>query len=95
MNLLLISGGSSESDLSDSDSVFGINSGADCDAGIHPDSGVDYGAESGVDSGANFGTNSGAKSGADSGIGSGIDSGIGTSSEIRIGFGIGIENLLR
>ena len=29
-----ISGGSSESDLPDSDSVFGINSGADSDVGL-------------------------------------------------------------
>ena len=41
-----ISGGSSESDLPDSDSLFGINSGANFDAEIDSDSGVDSGADS-------------------------------------------------
>ena len=59
------SGGSSESDLPDSDCVFGINSRADSDAGIDSDSGVDSGADSGVGFGADSGVESGANSGAD------------------------------
>ena len=42
------SGGSLESDLPDSDSVFGINSGADSDARIDSNSVVDF--DSGADS---------------------------------------------
>ena len=38
-----ISGGTSKSDPPDSDSVFGINSGADYNAEVHSDSGVYFG----------------------------------------------------
>uniref|UniRef100_A0A182UW59 Uncharacterized protein n=1 Tax=Anopheles merus TaxID=30066 RepID=A0A182UW59_ANOME len=87
------SGGSSESDRSDSDSVFGINSGTDSDARIDSDSGLD----SGFDSGVGFGADSGADTGIGSGIDSGIDSRIGIGSRVdsgsdsRIGIGSGIR----
>ena len=61
----------------DSDSVFGINSGADSD------SGVDFGADSGVDSGADFGVDSGADSESE------IDSGIRICPGVKIGSVIG------
>ena len=48
MSVVLTSGGSSESDLPDSDSVFGINSGADSYSGV--DSGVDSILDSGAKS---------------------------------------------
>ena len=74
------SGGSSESDLPDSDSVFGINAGVDSYAGLDSDSRVDFGVDSGADSGAN----SRADFGFDSRVGSGIDSGIGIDLGIAI-----------
>ena len=76
------SGGSSESDLLDFDSVFGINSVADSDAGIDSNSRVDSGADFGVCSGSD----SGVESGADTGVDFGIDSVSGFG--IRTAFGI-------
>ena len=73
------SGGISETDLPVSDSVFGINFGADSDAGIDSDSGVDSGADSVVESGAD----SRSETGIGSGVDSGIDSRIAIGSEIR------------